>query len=80
MSSQELASPNRALNHAIVDSGLTQRRIAKRARLDETRLSKIKHGRAIATAREKEKLAKVLGCQRADLFPADDAAALAEAR
>ena len=61
------------LKIAVIESRKTQRRIALDTRLGETRLSEIVgHRGAPATAAEKQRLAKYLGRQVADLFPIDD--------
>jgi transcriptional regulator with XRE-family HTH domain len=61
------------LKIAILESGLTQRRLAILLRLSELRLSELVNQRgAPATASEKTRLAKHLGRPIADLFPPDD--------
>lgn len=68
MKSQELARANTALRVAIVESTKTQRTIARRVRMDETRLSKIVRGHESATPRERKALARVLHRTEAELF------------
>jgi transcriptional regulator with XRE-family HTH domain len=75
MKSQKLASRNLALKFAILESGRTQRETAKRLRMDETRLSKIIGGEAIAYEREREKLAQLLGRPQSELFPVPESIA-----
>lgn len=68
--------PNKALQHAIIDSDKTQRQLAKAARLDETRFSQIVRGREHPpTETERAAIARVLGRQECDLFPASEALA-----
>lgn len=69
MNSQELASLNLALKFAILASGLTQRRLARRTRIEETRLSRIVRGQVVPVPRERRALAKALGRVEVDLFP-----------
>ncbi len=71
MTSQQIAISNKALKHAIVDSDMRQRVIAKRTRIDETRLSRIASGQLHATERERKALARVLGRPQHELFPSD---------
>lgn len=59
---------NKALAHAIVDSDMTQRQIARKARIDETRLSRIISGQTPATPREQKALARVLAKAPSALF------------
>ena len=61
---------DRRLKLAIIGSGVAQVVIARRAHIGEIRLSKIVTGRVIATAKERDRLAKVLGLAVEDLFPA----------
>lgn len=69
MKSQTLAIANRvAMEHAIVDSGFTQRRIARKLRIDETRLSRIINARIVPTAREQKRIATFLRRSQAELF------------
>lgn len=74
MKSQILVTHNRALKHAIVDSGRTQRAIARTARIDETRLSRITTGQIQPIASERKRLARILQRSQADLFPMESAA------
>lgn len=67
MKSQKLAM-NKALKHAIVDDGRTQRAIARRLRMDETRLSRIVKGELQATKQERAKLARHLQRPVSELF------------
>lgn len=60
---------NKALKHAIVDSERTQRAIARRTRIDETRLSRIVKGELTPTERERAKLARHLQRPVSELFP-----------
>lgn len=60
---------NLALKMAIHASGKWQKRIAKAARLSETRLSLIVNGHDAATEDEQKQLAKVLGKAPHELFP-----------
>lgn len=76
MSSQLFAIATRALEYAIVDSERTQRAIARRLRMDETRLSRIVNRKVRATPREREKLSRFFQKPEAELFqlPADQEA------
>lgn len=69
MKSQKVATPNRALEHAIVDSGRTQRELARRMGMDETRLSRIVSGKARLFPRERRAIAKALRLPQRVLFP-----------
>jgi hypothetical protein len=69
MKSQTLASSNKALRHAIVDSEKRQRAIARSTRIDETRLSRIITGQLTANDRERKALARILGRPQDELFP-----------
>lgn len=65
-------NPNTALKVAIVRSRFkTSRKVAQRTRIPEVRLSKIVTGREQAADGEKDVLAKVLECDRAELFPSE---------
>jgi transcriptional regulator with XRE-family HTH domain len=57
------------LKFAIVASKKTQRVIARAAEMDETLLSHIVRGRAVATQEERLRLARVLHQPVARLFP-----------
>ena len=61
---------NRPLKLAMLDSGWHQREIAKKARLHESRLSRIVRCQTTATEVERRRLARVLGRDEAELFPA----------
>ena len=69
MSSQEFDSFNLALKVAILANGLTQRQLAKRVHIDETRLSRIVRGQVAAFPSERRVLAKVLKRTEVELFP-----------
>lgn len=60
---------NLALKMAIHESGVTQKRIAKRAHMREPRLSLIVRGREQPEADEKKNLARALDRPIDDLFP-----------
>ncbi len=75
MKSQQVARLNRALKVAIIDSGTTQGRIAKRARIEKTRMSRIVRGSITPKNKEQQALARVLNVQRAELFPVHEEAA-----
>lgn len=60
---------NIKLKLAILLSGTPQYRIAQRAEVEETRLSKAIHGRVNLSLDEKERLAAVLGRPMEELFP-----------
>ena len=68
MHSHSVTTWNRALKLAILDSGQTQRRLAKAARIDETRLSRLIRGQAIWFPYERKAVAKALKCSEAELF------------
>lgn len=59
---------NVALKMAILQSGRTQARIARLARVDHTLLSMIVRGHREATESQKAKLANVLGLSVDELF------------
>jgi transcriptional regulator with XRE-family HTH domain len=75
INSQKLESRPRALRHAIVDSELTQRRLARRVRIDETRLSRIVSGQISPTDREARSIAKALGVTVDEVFAVREAVA-----
>jgi transcriptional regulator with XRE-family HTH domain len=77
MTSQKLATKNRALKIAIVDAAITQRRLAKRARIDETKLSRIISGEVLATPKEQKTIARILQRSIDELFSTPDAEAVA---
>lgn len=64
-----------ALKVAILESGLTQRVTARRARIDETRLSRIISQQESPSDTEMRRLARVLKSQVENLFPAQEAVA-----
>lgn len=68
MKSQKVASYNMALKVAIAESGRTQRAIAKAARMDETRLSRIVRQQVVPFKHEQTALARVLGSSVGALF------------
>lgn len=76
MNSQELASYNVALKNALLEARdakgrpLTQRIAAKRARIEETRFSRIMRGRVEPTDKERKRVASVLHRPESALFPA----------
>lgn len=61
-------TPNEALRIAIVRSTLTQRAVAKAARLHEARFSGIVRGRIIPNEHEQARIALALNTTVADLF------------
>jgi transcriptional regulator with XRE-family HTH domain len=68
MNSQEIAkSP--ILKLAIVARNLTQRRVAKRAHIEETRFSRIVRGHVAPLPREQKAIARVLQRPVEELFP-----------
>lgn len=67
-------TPNTALKLAIVASEQSQRLVARKARIDEVRMSKIVTGREEATEKERDRLAHILHRTAAELFPAAQAA------
>lgn len=62
-------APNLALLMALRLATKKQKTIATRTCIAPSTLSKIIHGHRQATAREREKLATVLGRTEAELFP-----------
>lgn len=70
MKSQKVVRFNMALKVAILQSGMTQRRIARRSRIDETRLSRIISQQVQSFPFERQALARVLKCSEAELFEA----------
>lgn len=69
MNSQKVATFHMPLKLAIVASGRTQRAIAKQARIDETRLSRLLRNEAKPSKGEKRRLARVLATTVDALFP-----------
>lgn len=67
--SQKISGYNMGLKLAILASGQTQRVIAKRAAIDETKLSRLVRGTVRPFPDEREALARVLNRSEAELFP-----------
>ncbi len=63
------------LARAIFDSGQSQRAIAKKAQIEESKFSKIVNGWREASEDEQKRVARVLRRPIADLFPEDEAKA-----
>lgn len=61
--------PNKALQHAIVDADVPQRRIAAKAKIHEARFSSIARGRIVPSVKEQERIAKALNTSVDHLFP-----------
>jgi len=68
-------TPNMLLRLAIVRSGFTQRAVAQRARVPETRFSAITRGRIVPSEAEQKRIASALKADLHDLFPAQAAVA-----
>jgi hypothetical protein len=62
------------LARAIFDSGQSQRAIAKKAAIEESKFSKFVNGWREASDDEKKRIARVLRRTVADLFPANEEA------
>jgi len=62
------------LARAIFDSGQSQRAIAKKAGIEESKFSKIVNGWREASEDEKKRIARVLKRTVADLFPVTEEA------
>lgn len=75
MTSHLQGQRNDALARAIFDSRRTNRHIAGRAGIEETRFSKILHRRGNPTEAEKRSIARVLRRPIAELFPEQEVAA-----
>jgi hypothetical protein len=65
---QRLMPTNLPLKVAIAASGRKQKDVARRARIDQWRLSRIVQRDIAPRPEERARLAKVLGCPEADLF------------
>lgn len=65
-----MATPNAALKMAIFGR-TTQTVLARRARIDESRLSRIINGHTEATSPEKKRIARALRMTVVELFGAD---------
>jgi transcriptional regulator with XRE-family HTH domain len=63
-------TPNRALKIAIAASGRKQKDVARQARIDQWRLSRIVHNDAAPTPEEQARLARVLRTPVDELFEA----------
>ena len=63
---------NRNLKIALLDKGVPQYRTAMEADVQPTKLSQIIYGGAKPSDEEKERLARVLGCEVDHLFPAEN--------
>ncbi len=57
------------LKRAILDSGLTQRAIARELGIDDCRMSNIVHGRYSPTKAQRRVIAKLLRRDQSELFP-----------
>jgi hypothetical protein len=68
MKSQRVVTKTIALKHALVDARISQTWLGKKARIEKTRLSRILNGHAFADRRESRAIARVLGCERDELF------------
>ena len=68
-------APNVALKMALFATGRDQQDLAKRARVSPQKLSHVIHGRREFDAKERERLARVLGKSQDELFPSDEAVA-----
>jgi transcriptional regulator with XRE-family HTH domain len=62
-------TPNTTLRIAIAATGETQRAIAKRARIPETRFSAIARGRLNPNSKEQSRIARALNTTVDHLFP-----------
>lgn len=62
---------NMALKIAVLRSGWEQRTIADKADVEETRFSKIVHGKAKVTPDEKKRIARALRMTVGELFAED---------
>lgn len=71
MNKQHVARLNLALKVAILESGKTQRVIAVRTGIDETRLSRIVRGQISPVKLERKALTRVLHKAESELFPAE---------
>jgi transcriptional regulator with XRE-family HTH domain len=68
MASKKPDTRNADLKWAIFNSGQTQRALAKRLHMDETRLSRLVQGQAQPFPEEREALSKALGFREDALF------------
>jgi hypothetical protein len=68
---------NKALRIAIIERGLPQWKVAKRARVGEARMSGFVHERFEPTDEEKDRIARVLKKSPADIFPSAASEAVA---
>lgn len=59
---------NRDLKIKVLDSGLSQREIAKRAGIPESHFSMVLHGRYNLTIEQQERIAEILGCGVNEIF------------
>ena len=59
---------NVTLKKILIDRGLTQRELARAAGMHEATLSQIVQGAYVPTERQQEKIARILGRERHDLF------------
>lgn len=60
---------NTALKIAIIQSGITQRRLSRKLRMDETRFSRIVSRQIAPTEKERKAIAKAVNYDEAILFP-----------
>lgn len=63
-----MVEKNRNLVLGLIDSHLSQRGLAQRARVHESRLSLMVNGRLIPSKDEATRIAEVLGKKTSDLF------------
>lgn len=59
---------NRDLKIKILDSGLSQREVAKRVGIPESHFSMALHGRYNLMPEQQEKIAEILGCGVDEIF------------
>ena len=59
---------NRNLKIKVLDSGLSQRELAKQAGIPESHFSMALHGKYNLTVKQQEKIAEILGCGVDEIF------------
>ena len=52
----------------LLSNGVTQREIAKKSRMAESKISEIISGRIVPKRNEKQRIARALGCEEFEIF------------
>lgn len=69
MNSQLPETYNLSLKWVILNSGFTQKTIARKARIENTRFTRIVRGQVPSTPKERRRVARILQCPLESVFP-----------